>query len=361
MSFAAACLIAILAGCNSTGKGGTTPPSKEYLKAMVNADYTKIGNLGGTAVTNGKATFEGNSVVKTVNLGELAELGQVNQGESRLFKITITGDNVHQAIFYEVPIAGTTQLKTDVINNTTVDIDKLINWILLGNINCRYDSKGTLALSFNPDLRGTGARLTTDYIIPTESTVNKIASLSNGIITGVQSDRNGNYTTIPDMANGEARTFYDSQSNVGVRNDSYPTNSDRVKSLALSYNPKNAGPDEVPGEVIDGFYLGNQNISPTNPNISGIIWQMIELSFKRPAGNDESYKIFIDHEERKGFPNNQTSNAMYSQGQKVPISPADINPTMGLIKQYDPSIMPNNPIRQPQNKETARIRTKEKY
>lgn len=285
------------------------PDTFVTVRARVDADYTVINGMGGTPVLGGIVKFEGNNTTKEAALGTEVSLGQAVKGSRVLYDITITGSFVHPAYFNSTNITadgGITSLRTDVIDNRTVNIPKLIQSILInGNINWRYDHKGTLALSFNPE-EGTGIRLPDAYIIETENTITLIAQRSNGVITSVTSNRNANYVRGP-LPEGECRTFYTSDSGIGVANATYPVNGDRVKSCSIIINPAGAQPYEVPGEVVDAFFQGNQNLTPSNPETSLWIWQAIELSFKRPAGNDQNYKIFLDHEERTGWPVSLTS------------------------------------------------------
>lgn len=289
------------------------PDTFVTVRARVDADYTTINGMGGTPALGGIVKFEGNNTTKEAALGTEVSLGQAVKGSRVPYNITITGSFVHPAYFNSTNITadgGITSLRTDVIDNRTVNIPKFIQSILInGNINWRYDHKGTLALSFNPDDQVPGAlgpRLPDAYIIETENTVALIAQRSNGIITSVTSDRNGNYTLAP-APDGEGRTFYTSDAGTGVANIVYPVNGDRVKSWLFRINPAGAQPYEVPGDVVDAFFQGNQNLTPSNPETSLWIWQAIELSFKRPAGNDQNYKMFLDHEERTGWPVSLTS------------------------------------------------------
>jgi hypothetical protein len=306
-------------------KGPTTPdppppPTMVSIKATVNADYTVIGGVGGTPVTNGKVRYEGNGLDKTVNLGELVDLGQAEQGKTKNFKITITGDNVLTAVFNNVPLQGTSTLNTDVLNTTTFDLYTWHHWLLLDqSINWRWDAKGVVQLSFNPDTEvpgATGPRLQEADIIQTEDTINSIASRSNGIMTGVNSNRNGSYLPGATPSDGECRTFYCSQSNIGVANATLPIGGDRVLACFILINPDHSGPEEVPGEVLDAFWQGNQNYSPPDDTM----WKSVEVSFKRPAGNDQNYRIYSDHEERTGWPNNGTSNITQLAGDFISIS-----------------------------------------
>lgn len=290
-------------GC---GSSPTVPGvENETVTAKVQADYTIIAGVGGSPVTNGKVTFEGNGLVKQVNLGELAELGQIMNGQSANFKITITGDNALTAIFNDVALQGMTILKTDVLSTTSFDVFIFRSSFLLGNVNQRWDYKGVYQLSFNPDFRGTGARLPIDYITAVEDTVNQVALLSNGRITAVTSDRNGDYTALQG-GDGECRVFYESVPVFGIMNFAYLQGDTRaVISSALICNPANAEPAQVPDEVIDSFWFGDQSPLPRGPD--DMVWKFIEFSFKRPAGEDQNYRIYADHEERTGWPTTTTS------------------------------------------------------
>jgi hypothetical protein len=225
----------------------------------------------------------------------------------------------------------------------------------------------------------------------TENTLEAIASHSKGKMVfdkAQNSNRNGNYIyEFP--SDGQFRTYYDSADNVGVANAVYPQNGDRVKSSNMLVNPAHSGIEELPGEIVDALYQGNENVSfdsnsavklqyftingqtyklrvnkarveqfnlmlqndittlmsNASKNLQGVstlmlpandLWAAIEVTYSRPAGNDQGYKFYMDREERTEWPSSTTmseasttSTESKSSGYSSPtISGSSINPQM---------------------------------
>lgn len=403
------------------------------IKAPTEVVYTEIQGMGSgpvinhtlNSVTNAKIKIEGNNKSIEAIPGQEVDLGQVKKNTIVNYTTTITGDFVFPSVISDTLQATGNVLtlpKIDVFDTRTFNPYTVSHWLLLDqNTNWRWaftdpgQTYGTLDLSFNPDTEGTGARLSDSEIFMTENTLEAIASRSKGKMIfdkATNSNRNGNYTTAQGV-DGEFRTFYTSNSNVGVGNVVYPNNGDRVKSSVMLDNPAHSGVEELPGEIVDALYQGNENVSfdsnsavkfqyftingqtyklrvnkgrveqfnlmlqndltalmsKSGKTLQGVstlmlpandLWAAIEATYSRPAGNDQGYKFYLDHEERTEWPSSTTmseasttSTKNTSFGYSSPtISGSAINPQM------QNTTMPKN---RPQQKTGLVERIREKH
>ena len=376
-----AAVIGLAAGCQTP----TDPiDHNTYVDARLRAPeqvlYTEIMGMGGGPVINHVLNPVNNPVIKiegngktfdNLSLGQEVNFGSVKKNTLINYTTTITGDsgNVFRSVIYDSFTATGNVIitpKIDVLDTRTFDAYTVSHWLLLDqNTNWRWDFKdagqtyGTLDLSFNPDARGTGARLSDSEIFMTENTLEAIASHSKGKMAfdKIQnSNRNGDYTP-GQPANGQFRTFYDSDPTTGVANIVYPSPGDRVMSSVMLVNPAHSGVEELPGEIVDALYQGNENVSfDSAPGVniqyftingqtyklrvnkgrveqfnlmlqndltklmansnqsqqvlsmlpSNDLWAAIEVTYSRPAGSDSNYKFYMDREERTGWPTSTT-------------------------------------------------------
>jgi hypothetical protein len=400
--------ILALFGCEHS----TTPPIEDtYVDIKIRApeklEYTEVLSRGGgpvinhvlNQVPNPSMRIEGNGKsIDNVVPGQEVNLGSVKKNTRVDYTTTVTGDsgNVFRSVVHESLTATGNVLvlpKFEVFDQRTINTYTIFHWLLLEqNTNFRWahvetgQTYGVLDLSFNPDDQGTGARLSDSYIIPTEDFLELFASHTKGKMVfnkAINSNRNGNYAP-GEPADGQFRTFYTSQSNIGVANGVYPVNGDRTLKEVMVVNPEHAMAGELFGEIVDALNQGNQNVSfdpyparfqlfsingltfklkinkgrvesynevryvqfnkrveqinkmlGNDPELMQVIyknaangqtiasalmlpsedlWAAIEATYSRPAGNDQGYKFYIDHEERTSWPTSTTSVASTTTG-----------------------------------------------
>lgn len=296
-------IIVILCGIVACKKTPTVPEvpdivviEKEMLTVTLNASYIVFGQAGvqqnATGTVNYKSTSLEDSTDKTVNIGELVELGEVDKGSSKSFNITVMGDNALKRIYNKVSLSGTT-----VISGVTLlqdpqgfGIDDFVNDFLDQCSNrIRVWVPNTLTCYIDPNLPP-------DYITAQESVIREVVGFSQGTISAPVFfyERKPVETGIP--ADGEIWVAAWTELN-GVTNANWPQGGYVVMSTRLTYNLNSSSAIRIRNETFDSFIKNNQNIF-----INKYIAKHFEFALKhRPKGNQNDYHIYTDREEQEGF------------------------------------------------------------
>jgi hypothetical protein len=183
-------LVLILGNCSSpVVPDPPDPEEKETILTTTQARQLFNGNY-----ETGTVTYEdglGQSVTKSI--GEQANLGEIAEGTTKNYKLTINANGSHQRILNQVPLGGTQTINTNVANSLELDVTGLLAYVLFDGKNKSWTPRTVKAI-FNPDTDG--SRLTQDYIDEIKRAMIDIQKWSKLYgtelyITGLTFDENG--------------------------------------------------------------------------------------------------------------------------------------------------------------------------
>jgi hypothetical protein len=309
-------------GC---GKSPTTPeppvtPPKNKVRILVTVSANYV--LSGLPAT-GTVTYQPQGEGATVkNLGEQADLYEIDEGTTKKTTITIEATGALKRVFKDVPLAGTKKFTTTVLELqdfywewfATSD-SGAANLVYDGGCNTRWAPE-TMTVYINPPQHPTMKyNFTEEYKAAIRDTINRYQAASRGWIKSVTIlDGDKRDIDYPPPV-GEVWIFPsppsdDTSGYIPQINAPYPPNSNAHVDSTTTWLING-----LLHELDDAMIQVNQNYWPPIPND---IWdpllntckgrdlyfaKWLPFLFSRPISDPYGYRIYHDREEEIGFTN----------------------------------------------------------